>query len=87
LCKIFREKKITPPLITKFKRTGCWLCPKQSKESLKNLYLFYPKLWEKLKQYEKDSPHGFKPNFSLKKFELKIKKELKEKNGNIKNKK
>jgi 3'-phosphoadenosine 5'-phosphosulfate sulfotransferase (PAPS reductase)/FAD synthetase len=52
------------------KRTGCWLCPKQSKSSLLILMREYPELWEKLKKYEADSPHGFKPKFSLKQFEL-----------------
>jgi len=48
----------------------------QSLKSLKSLYLHYPELWNKLKQYEKDSPHGFKPNFSLDQFENKVKREL-----------
>jgi len=51
------------------KRTGCWLCQKQSKLSLLILMREYPDLWEKLKKYEADSPHGFKPNFSLLDFE------------------
>lgn len=54
------------------KRTGCWLCPQQNKQSLKVLCLKYPLLWNKLKQYEKDSPQGFKPNFSLEKFEKEV---------------
>ena len=63
------EKGLKHPLIDRFKRTGCWLCPKQNKHSLKSLYLYYPKLWEKLKKYAKDSPQGFKPNFVFKDFE------------------
>jgi len=65
------QKGLKHPLIDRFKRTGCWLCPKQSKLSLKNLYLYYPKLWKKLKQYARDSPQGFKPNFNFKDFENK----------------
>ena len=61
--------------LEKFKRTGCWLCPKQSMGSLKTLFTDYPDLWEKLKVYEKDSPHGFKPNFSLEDFEIDLIKE------------
>jgi len=65
-----KRRGLKYPLL-KFKRTGCWLCPKQNLQSLKILMNDYPDLWKKLKQYEKDSPHGFKPNFSLKDFELK----------------
>jgi len=64
-----RSKGILKEIHEKFKRTGCWCCPKQNLESLKILMKDYPKLWEKLKQMEKDSPQGFKPNFSLIKFE------------------
>jgi 3'-phosphoadenosine 5'-phosphosulfate sulfotransferase (PAPS reductase)/FAD synthetase len=67
-----RKKNLLPPLYKLFKRTGCWLCPKQSLLSLKILYLYYPELWEKLKKLEKDSPHGFKPNFSLERFEKRL---------------
>ena len=71
-----KSRGLEHPLQSKFKRTGCWLCQKQSLKSLKSLYLHYPELWNKLKQYEKDSPHGFKPNFSLDQFENKVKREL-----------
>ncbi len=64
-----RKKKMMPPIYKLFERTGCWLCPYQPLLSLKILYLYYPDLWEKLKKYEKACPHGFKPNFSLDKFE------------------
>ena len=71
LCYL-KGKGLMPPYYRLFKRGGCWLCPKQSMLSLKLLYLYYPNLWEKLKNYERDSPHGFKPNFSLSKFEKSI---------------
>ena len=74
--KYLEQRGLNHPLNGKFKRTGCWLCPKQSKESLKNLYIHYPDLWKMLKKYEKDSPHGFKPNFTLDEFEEQLKKEL-----------
>ena len=62
--------------LKKFKRTGCWLCPKQNLQSLRILYEDYPDLWNKLKQYEKDSPHGFKPYFSLEEYENKLKQQI-----------
>lgn len=58
-------KGLLNPLYDRFTRIGCWLCPKQSKQSLKSLWKYYPKLWNKLKHYEADSPHGFKPKFAL----------------------
>lgn len=61
------KRKLLPE--TKFKRSGCWLCPKQTKHSLKTLYFEHPDLWKKLKRYEKDSPNGFNPNFSLEELE------------------
>ena len=75
-----KKRGLEHPLIDKFKRTGCWLCPKQSKKSLKNLYLYYPELWNKLKQYEKNSPQGFKPNFKLSEFEKEVMEGNKQKN-------
>lgn len=59
------EKDMFPPIYNKFTRTGCWLCPKQRMDSLKTLFTDYPELWKKLRQYESDSPHGFKPNVKL----------------------
>ncbi len=66
-----KEKGLASHLYKKFKRLGCWLCPKQNKDSLRVLYQDYPKLWKKLKQYEKDSPVEFRPNFKLKEIEEK----------------
>jgi len=60
-----KEKGLHNPLYNKFHRLGCWLCPKQRVSELRVLYEDYPKLWEKLKIYEKDSPHGFKPDIKL----------------------
>jgi 3'-phosphoadenosine 5'-phosphosulfate sulfotransferase (PAPS reductase)/FAD synthetase len=72
-----KKRGLLNPLYKKFKRLGCWLCPKQSMSSLKSLYLYYPALWEKLKKYEKDSPQGFKPDVKLKDLEIKWKNQTK----------
>jgi len=69
-CLIYLKKKgLENPLYKKFKRIGCWLCPKQNKDSLRVLYQDYPELWNKLKKYEEDSPVAFKPDFKLKEVE------------------
>jgi 3'-phosphoadenosine 5'-phosphosulfate sulfotransferase (PAPS reductase)/FAD synthetase len=72
--KYLESKGLKHPLITKFKRTGCWLCPKQGKDSLFNLFIHYPDLWIKLKKYEEDSPNGFKANITLEELEIEFKK-------------
>lgn len=64
-----KERDMLNPLYERFDRLGCWLCPKQSISSLESLYFYYPELWEKLKQYEKDDPNGFRPDINLGEFE------------------
>jgi 3'-phosphoadenosine 5'-phosphosulfate sulfotransferase (PAPS reductase)/FAD synthetase len=61
-----KDKGIYNSLYDDFKRLGCWLCPKQRKDSLRILFEKYPKLWNKLLKYEKDSPQGFHPEYKLK---------------------
>jgi len=68
-----KEKNILNPLYKKFKRLGCWCCPKQPHSALKIIYEDYPELWKKLKIMEKDSPHGFKIRRTLKELEEKWK--------------
>ncbi|CAN8138973.1 putative Phosphoadenosine phosphosulphate reductase domain-containing protein [uncultured Thiomicrorhabdus sp.] len=60
-----KERGLHNPLYNHFKRTGCWLCPKQSEKALKTLKDFYPELWEELKDMDKkytdmEAPKGFK---------------------------
>ena len=55
-----RKKGMLNPLYKKFKRLGCWCCPKQSKNSLDILKGDYPALWNILIQLEELSPQGFK---------------------------
>lgn len=67
-CTKYCEKhNLLNPLYRKgFTRLGCWTCPWQGKQDLKILKRDYPTLWNRLLQYEKDSPQGFKPDFKLK---------------------
>jgi len=39
------------PLYLHTKRSGCWLCPRQSVSQLRNLFHLYPDLWSQLKVY------------------------------------
>jgi 3'-phosphoadenosine 5'-phosphosulfate sulfotransferase (PAPS reductase)/FAD synthetase len=72
-----KEKKLENPLYKRLSRTGCWLCPKQSIESLHYLYDNYPLLWNHLKKLEKLSPHGFHHQRKLIDFENKWKNQFK----------
>lgn len=78
-CFDYLSEKGFPHPLSNFKRNGCWLCHKQSLDSLKELYFNYPELWKKLKAYEKDSPHGFRPDYSVEDLENKFKKETESK--------
>jgi len=74
--KYLKERDLVNPLYEKFDRLGCWLCPKQSIKSLKALYIHYPDKWEKLKQYECDSPGGFADKKDLKQLEYRFNQEI-----------
>ena len=73
--KYLVEKDLLNPLYLKFKRTGCWLCPKQPLSSLRILFRDYPILWKRLKKLEADSPHGFRADYTIAQLEEKFLKE------------
>ena len=58
-----KEKGMLNPLYSKFKRLGCWCCPKQRRSELMILKRDYPALWRILRQLEEISPNGFKHDY------------------------
>lgn len=51
-CKSYcEERNILNPLYKYFNRLGCYLCPKQREESLKQLYLNFPEYWGEIRKY------------------------------------
>ena len=58
--EFLKRRNLENPLYENHKRLGCWFCPKQRIETLKILKNEYPKLWEKLLQWQKDSPFPFR---------------------------
>ena len=75
-CTYFlRNLGLLNPLYNHIKRTGCWLCPKQSTMSLRFLYNNHLDLWKKLKIYEQNSPRGFMIDKTLDEFEIQFKRE------------
>lgn len=58
--KYLEEKGFYYEIHHRFKRTGCYLCPKQSLESLRTLRRYYPDLWGGMLKLDKDSPTTFR---------------------------
>lgn len=60
-----KERDLLNPLYKKFKRLGCWFCPKQSLDSLRILRHDYPDLWNMILEWDKESPRTFKPDCTV----------------------
>ena len=60
-------------LYTKFKRVSCWCCPMSSLAELKNLYIHFPKRWQKLKEMDSRSYNSFRLDYTLDELELRFK--------------
>ena len=52
-----------------FRRVSCWCCPLQSLEELRNLYRYYPELWEQLKTWDKRTWRNFRADYSVEQLE------------------
>lgn len=51
-CSLYLSaRNLTNPLYLNSKRTGCWLCPRQSVNQLRNLFIYHIDLWLQLKHY------------------------------------
>lgn len=60
-----KKRDMLNPLYQKFKRLGCWFCPKQSLDSLRVLRRDYPEYWSMLLEWDKESPVTFRPNCTV----------------------
>jgi 3'-phosphoadenosine 5'-phosphosulfate sulfotransferase (PAPS reductase)/FAD synthetase len=74
--EICKQHDLLSPIYETSFRGGCWFCPKQSIKQLKNLYINYPELFNKLKEMEKDSFNTFRVDKTLNELEERFKKEL-----------
>ncbi|MCK9479288.1 MAG: phosphoadenosine phosphosulfate reductase family protein [Firmicutes bacterium] len=52
-------------LYERFSRASCWCCPLQSLSELRKLMHYYPKLWEQLKVWEKQTWRKFRADYSV----------------------
>ncbi len=48
-----------------FHRVSCWCCPLQSIAELKQLYIYYPELWQKLLDMDERAFNRFKDTYSV----------------------
>ena len=55
-----------------FKRVSCWCCPLQSLEELRQLYRYYPELWQKLKEWDKRTWRNFRADYSVEQLEARF---------------
>lgn len=59
-------------LYEQFDRVSCWCCPLKNMKELKNLWEYYPDLWNELKEMDKKSFNQFKSNYSVQDLENKF---------------
>ena len=78
-----REKQLFNPLYVHFKRLGCFWCPKQPIDSLRQLYIHFPELWDTLRQMEKDQGRPFQYKRTVEDLQLRFNRELASKQEQI----
>lgn len=72
-CRILCEKyDLLHPLYKYFKRLGCWQCPKQSLESIRQIYKHWPQKWQKLKEYQSACVWPFRADYSVEELEIRF---------------
>lgn len=62
-------------LYEKFSRVSCWCCTLQRIGEFRILYNDFPELWKELKEMDKKSFRGFRPDYTVEQLEQKFKKE------------
>ena len=73
--EFLKKRDMLNPLYEKFKRLGCFFCPKQSLDSLRILRHDYPDLWKMMLQWDLESPRHFKPDYTVHELDLKFENE------------
>lgn len=73
--EFLRERDMLNPLYEKFRRLGCWFCVKQNLDSLRILRRDYPKYWQMLLEWDRESPRTFRPNCTVRELEQRFSKE------------
>lgn len=55
-----------------YKRVSCWCCPLQSLAELKKLYMNFPDLWQKLKEWDNKTWRKFRADYSVEELEVRF---------------
>lgn len=55
-----------------FSRVSCWCCPLQPLSELKTLYMQFPELWQKLKEWEHRTWRKIKQDYSVDELEVRF---------------
>lgn len=63
-------------LYEKFDRVSCWCCPMHPLRELKNLYKYYPKYWQQLKEWESKTYNNFRCDYTLEQLENRFKRQV-----------
>lgn len=65
-----------------FSRVSCWCCPLQRMGELKKLYMYFPDLWQKLKEMDSKTDMPYKADYSVEMLEARFQlEEEREKQG------
>lgn len=63
--KFLKDRDMLNPLYKNHRRLGCWFCIKQNLDSLRYLRHNYPEYWNMMLQWDLESPHTFKPEWTV----------------------
>lgn len=55
-----------------FDRVSCWCCPLKNLKELRQLYEFYPELWQKLKDWDEKTWNDYKKGWPVWKLEYRF---------------
>ena len=55
-----------------FKRVSCWCCPLQSLDELRQLYKYFPSLWQKLREWDGRTWRGFRKDYNVRELEVRF---------------
>lgn len=57
-----KKNDLLSPIYETSRRGGCWLCPAQGVDQLRQLRKRWPRYWDIMLKWDKDSPVSFKPD-------------------------
>jgi 3'-phosphoadenosine 5'-phosphosulfate sulfotransferase (PAPS reductase)/FAD synthetase len=80
-----KERGLYNSLYDYFDRLGCWWCPQQPLRSLRNLWRYFPGLWNQLRELEEIHGKPFKHGYPAYELEPRFMRELAEEKQRLEN--